>query len=546
MRFQWRNDKMSKIPKSLKTPESQTDYLVNLIAKDFTLFHDQYQAPYLATDSNNSQLIRIDSKEFTYWVNNFVYRNFEAILKHNQVKDISNGLGALALYAREEKSLEVRTSFDGKTLRYDLGSASVKIDESGWIVEMNPPIVFKRFSSQEKQVMPERNGSVQQFREFVNIPDECDWLLFLVFMISSFIPDFPKPILVLNGSQGAGKTTPMRFLKKLVDPSILQSCDIPQKTDELARIANRHILLFFDNLSKIPNSVSDDLCRLITGDGFSKRTAYTNDEETIFVLKRAVMMNGINSFITQADLLDRSLLLEVERISEEKRVSEDILKKNFEEQRPKILGAIFDTLAKAIKIYPTVKLEKLPRMADFAKWGYAIAEALDDYSGEDFLLAYEENRKKQTDEAIQANPAAVAVTLLLDKNDSWEGTASDFFDIFDVESPLKISARYLHRNTMWPKDPSGVGRALKRAEASLKSIGILVEHKRVDNQRIIKIYKEKSKSSAEFKQESLLDGSHDTHRVIKLIDYELCGDRPSNTMPFDICEHGILPEDIDI
>lgn len=33
-------------------------------------------------------------------------------------------------------------------------------------------------------------------------------------------------------------------------------------------------------------------------------------------------------------------------------------------------------MSKAMKIYPDVKLDKMPRMADFAHWGYAIGEAL--------------------------------------------------------------------------------------------------------------------------------------------------------------------------
>ena len=34
-----------------------------------------------------------------------------------------------------------------------------------------------------------------------------------------------------------------------------------------------------------------------------------------------------------------------------------------------------DTLVKAMEIFPIVHLEKLPRMADFTRWGYAIAES---------------------------------------------------------------------------------------------------------------------------------------------------------------------------
>ena len=40
------------------------------------------------------------------------------------------------------------------------------------------------------------------------------------------------------------------------------------------------------------------------------------------------MMNGINSFIARADLLDRTIILELERIPDKKRLPEDRAKLN--------------------------------------------------------------------------------------------------------------------------------------------------------------------------------------------------------------------------
>lgn len=76
---------------------------------------------------------------------------------------------------------------------------------------------------------------------------------------------------------------------------------------------------------------------------------------------------------------------------------------------PLILGNIFDILSKAIKIYPNVKLNKLPRMADFSHWGYAIAQALGDL-GETFLDEYKCNYNKQNIEAINSD---IVATLLI-------------------------------------------------------------------------------------------------------------------------------------
>ena len=68
-------------------------------------------------------------------------------------------------------------------------------------------------------------------------------------------------------------------------------------------------VLAFDNLSALPGWLSDAFCRLATGGGFSTGELHTNDEEVIFDATRPMAFNGIDDFITRADLLERSLLM---------------------------------------------------------------------------------------------------------------------------------------------------------------------------------------------------------------------------------------------
>lgn len=485
-----------------KKPKITTDWLIKEIAGQCILFHDQYDEPWLLPNDGRQDLCKIGSKRFKRWLGAYVYHTHKFALKNNQVRDITEALGGIALYEGEgEKHLEARSCLVGDSLWYDLGGSAVKITQNGWGIIEQPPILFRRYSHQEKQVIPAKDGNVQLLRQFVNIGSDEDWALFLVFAISAFIPTFPKPVLVLTGSQGAGKTTPMRMLKKLIDPSALPSNGSPSDQEEMSRMADRHSVIFFDNLSSLSSKVSDLLCKLVTGDGFSRRTKFTDDDETIFVSKRTIMMNGINSFITRADLLDRTIILEIERIAEDKRLAEDELWQKFEAARPKILGGIFDVLSRAMALYDTCKLEKLPRMADFAKWGVTINEAikqLDDTWSIDFLEAYEHSIDRQNDEAIQANPVAVAAQLLVKNTIAWEGTATEFFEIF--ESSDRAEEKYLTYNVMWPKDPSGIGRALSRAETNLRRIGYSIEHYRQDNKRMIRIFDENRREEYEARQ----------------------------------------------
>lgn len=476
-----------------------TDYLIRELVQENTLFYDQYDEPWFSPLDNGSELYRVGSKKFKRWLGAYIYERYNFALKNNQVRDITNALEGVALYSGiGKRNLEVRSCLLNNVLWYDLGGSAVRIDKNGWEIIEQPPILFRPYEHQEKQVAPSKNGDIRALRQFINIGSDDDWALFLVFAISAFIPTFPQPVLVLTGSQGAGKTTPMRMLKKLIDPSLLPSNGSPSDQEEMSRIADRHLLLFFDNLSSLSAKVSDILCKLVTGDGFSRRTKYTDADETIFVSKRAIMMNGINSFITRADLLDRAIILELERIPDDQRLPEDELWRKFELERPKILGGIFDVLSRAMSLYGLNMPNKLPRMADFAKWGVAINSAIrqiDSNWSVDFLNAYERNIESQNEEAIQANPVAVAAKLLVAEDIVWEGTATKFFTEFADSSVDE--KRYLTRHTMWPNDPSGIGRALVRAETNLKRIGISVEHFRKGNERLIRIFDENRRDEYE-------------------------------------------------
>lgn len=482
-----------------QTPTPTTDFLFRELAEQSTLFCDQYDEPWFSPYGDGSELYQIRSSRFKSWLGAYVYSKYNFVLKNNQVKDITEALGAISSYSESGKqNLEVRSCLVDNVLWYDLGSSAVKIDKNGWEIIDQPPILFKPYKHQEKQVTPSKNGNIQALRQFVNISSDEDWALFLVFAISTFIPSFPQPVLVLTGSQGAGKTTPMRMLKKLVDPSKLPSTGSPSDQEEMSRLADKHLLLFFDNLSSLSSKVSDILCKLVTGDGFSRRTKYTDDDETIFVSKRAIMMKGINSFITRADLLDRTIILELGRIPDEKRLPEDELWRKFEETRPVILGGIFDVLSKAMSLYGYNVPAKLPRMADFAKWGVAINSAIkqvDENWSIDFIEAYERNIECQNEEAIQANPVAVAARMLVEKKVVWEGTITEFFSEFENSGILE--RRYLTYHTMWPSNPSGIGRSLVRAETNLRRANISVEHFRRNNNQFVRIFDESRREEYE-------------------------------------------------
>jgi hypothetical protein len=168
------------------------------------------------------------------------------------------------------------------------------------------------------------------------------------------------------------------------------------------------LTLSYDNKDRLPSWASDMLCRVITQAGFSKRELYSDDDDVIYNILRCISVNGRSIAARKGDLLDRSALLQVERIDEKDRKTEAELFEGINKDKAAILGGILTVLSETLRILPSIKLKEQPRMADFNKVGCAIAQALGK-TNEDFLDIYREKIAQQNEEAINADPIALAL-----------------------------------------------------------------------------------------------------------------------------------------
>jgi hypothetical protein len=157
---------------------------------------------------------------------------------------------------------------------------------------------------------------------------------------------------------------------------------------------------------------------------------YTDEDEIVYEYKRCLGFNGINISLSEPDALDRSMMIELDRISKENRRIESDIMAEFMQLRPQLLGFIFDTLVKTLQIKATLKLDDLPRMADFALWGEAIARALD-YNDLEFVQAYYNNIGKQNIEAIEANPFALAIAKFFVDKEELMGSPQEILDVME-------------------------------------------------------------------------------------------------------------------
>ena len=111
---------------------------------------------------------------------------------------------------------------------------------------------------------------------FLNM-DEGDRKLFTACLLAAFRPKGPYPVLGIHGEQGSAKSTAARIFRTLVDPNTADLRSMPREERDLVIAARNGWCVNFDNLSHLPNWVSDALCRIATGSGFGVRQLYSDD-----------------------------------------------------------------------------------------------------------------------------------------------------------------------------------------------------------------------------------------------------------------------------
>ena len=198
-----------------------------------------------------------------------------------------------------------------------------------------------------------------------------------------------------------------------------------------------------------------------------------------------VSLNGVNMVVTKPDMLDHSLLLELDRLSASERKTERELWDDFNMDKPMILGMVFSILSKAMRLFHTIKLDKLERMADFTLWGYAIAEAAG-IGGEKFLAAYLRNQNRANDEAVEAHPIAYSIVKFMDTQTEWIGTATDLLKkLVMVAHDEEIDTK----SYMWVKQPNQLSRRIREVKSNLEQKGLHIEIKNNGGNRHIRIRK---------------------------------------------------------
>jgi hypothetical protein len=447
---------------------TQADILIDL-AQSAELFHAPDGTGFADLDINgHRETWPIRAKGFRRWLARRFYDATQGAPSSEALASALNVIEAKAHFDAPEREVYVRVGgLDGR-LYLDLGDESwraVEIDVTGWRVIDNPPVRFRRAAGMQPLPMPVRGGSVEALRSFLNLKTDTDFVLVVAWALACLRDRGPYPVIVLSGEQGSAKSTFSAILRALLDPNTAPLRALPREDRDLFIAASNGHVLAFDNVSRLPGWISDTLCRLATGGGFAVRQLYTDQDEVLFDAARPVILNGIEEIITRPDLADRAVFLTLQPIPEEHRRPEQELWAAFDAERPRVLGVLLDAVVVGLKRLPETRLEKLPRMADFALWATACETAL--WPAGTFWSAYCGNRDEAVEGVIDADPIATAVRAIMATRTVWTGTASDLLGAL-----AEVVGERVAKSKTWPDGPRALAGRLRRAATFLRKVGI--------------------------------------------------------------------------
>ncbi len=475
----------------IHNPQGVPDKLYNIVAKSCEFYKDQngelYMVSYTSTGYNLRFLsLKDDTKRL---FRQLFFDHYKKIAKTADILNTYETVCAVAMNIVDEVPVYTRLAFFDDEIYYDLCNQQeevIKITKEGVSIITKRNIkgfFFNQTSSMNEQAKPVHSeyGIFDYVKENFNISEDLV-LIFIIFVCTAFIPHIRHPILIVEGEKGAGKSTLMEKLLAIINPVKKDVFVLPSNIDGLITTLSNNYFSVFDNVGKLSDEFSNTLCQASTGGTLTKRKLYSDNDELSISIKRLVALNGINLEISQGDLLDRAILVRLDRISDTERRPNEEIDIKFRKCLPGILSDIFFIVSKALNIYPQIKLQNYPRMADFSRYGYAIAEAIGEGNGKIFIEQYKKNIKLAVESAIEENPLLECIEYIIDKEGSWQGTMTELL----LKIRRVIQNVYIGKTLPmnFPKTANALSRKLNSYKHELANLGITLETSRSKERRV--------------------------------------------------------------
>ena len=413
-----------------KTKKTDPFEQVNQIMNQYELFRDYYGSPCATRIVNDVKKTYYIDESFENVLHaDFIY-NFNEPAADSMIK---KAIKLMKYYANENpdpRKTYKRFAYHEGSIYLDLNDGKgsvVKADKNGWEVLVNPPIEFIRTGNMQSLPVPIQDGNYDDFFKSLNFKRESDLILTKAYIPCILYTEIPRPALFLVGMKGSSKSTTARLIRRLIDPVINEVLFPKNNERDMNLIFQQHPLPVFDNVQSYDERQCNFLCMAITGGGMEERKLHTNGETFYTHYKKPFISTSINVPIVAKDLVDRSIIVELEKINPEDRKDEEEIFAEFANNHASYLGGLLGVIVQALKIKPSIALEAKPRMADFAKMACAVGESMG-VSSSDILHCYNRNKFVFYSSEYEDDRLLLLLIKFLESIGRFEGSVTELLD----------------------------------------------------------------------------------------------------------------------
>ncbi len=453
-------DALGRVQVSPKEKDSQALLLVRLAIDHYQLGRAEDDEPF-ATPIAGPKIVRLmrgGRSSLRADLGRRFYADHGKVPSSSALADAMNVLDGLAMLEPRCR-LHVRVARENSITYIDLGDETgnaIALSKDGWRIVEQPPTMFRRTEAMLPLPHPISGGGIGVWRELLNLPGEDELALLLSWLVALLYPDIPHPVLIFTGPQGAAKSTNARIISSVVDPSSAQLRSAPRDlTDWIVAAAGSYVVAI-DNVSRIPEWLSDAMCRASTGDGLVRRALYTDNNLSVVSFRRAVIVTSIDPGALRGDLADRLLAVQLDEIPEERRRLDGAVTDDLARAAPVLLGSVLD-LAVHTLAHPK-PLARKPRMADYGD----VLASVDAALGTRGVDVYLEQRDRLQRDVADSDAVAVAIIGLVSARGLWRGTATELLEAISPERPVRD----------WPRTPRALSGHLGRLGLPLRAAGV--------------------------------------------------------------------------
>jgi hypothetical protein len=390
------------------------------------------------------------------------------------------------------REVAMRAQYLGDAIYLDTAWESnevIKIDSNGYSVLPSCEARFVRNGVTAPLPTPVRDGSgLVELLKYVRV--EQDGLPALIAtLINTMMTHLPQPLVLIQGPAAAGKTTSLRFLLDLIDPSTkMPGGSLTSNERDVRALSRVRRCLVFDNVSYVKGDVSDLLAKITTGAEMIARALFENSTPDVMQICRPVFINGILNGFTRSDLASRSIAFQLEPIPSSQRQSSALLLESWGAELPFLFHSLLEMTSQVLQELPNTPRHNVEfRNPDLVKMTQIIGSKLG-IDGMDYL----ENSVDVLSEAVLgATDMGEAFTELNEcLKDSTNGhcasnTKENYLTKhYRIPELREILMMHLPQDAKKeiPSTPKYFGEAVQRIESDLQNVlGLTINKKRVSS-----------------------------------------------------------------